>query len=268
MSTTDQTEDSTDELSPPPATAGWERFSDDDSTICTYWRKGSTHVSGAYTCLTLSESRAGNLSLHVTNYDEFGNRKSGHQITQRRRKHKNWIWDLATDHMKEYPAAEGFDERPALPTKVGPWTATSTEYRLTRWEHNSEPIALELTQSGRRSGHSFSTRYFDIVYQSTDGEPWTVATDIPSTSAYQIATHILETIEAPVTTLSDTTEHLRELDGIGSVRGRILVALGVTTKKAVRAATRAEAGDCPHPVNRHHSRAVAKRTTEATLSTD
>jgi hypothetical protein len=261
-----------DELSPPPATNGWQQFEvpADETGIVEYWRKGSTHVAATYECVRVSQSYDEMIRVTSIAYDRFGNQKSQTSHTKRDPEQVDWAWDAVTKVMDRHCGQGDITTRPSKPETIGNWELVVNEYDHYGWEHTDFPATIEFVESEMKSGYAASTRFFTLKYDGVGDAEWDIAEDILLTEAFEIVVHACSTLTRPVVGHQNRLDRLSELSGIGPSRSRKLVSLGVTGKQDIQNcenASNTDRRDNPtHPVNRFHTEAVTKRITSATLT--
>lgn len=245
----------------PASHAGWVQVEPHDSNLLEYWRRGSTHIAGQYERLSVSELRDGDLRLHQQGFDQFGHPLSGQTLSQQPPRRIDWIWKQARKKMDERPSLGKFDSKPEIPPQVGSWDLISLKHegdaQDVRWELGFGEATLILEELRIESYYSHTKRPHELRYQEPDADPAVVVSEVPRTSAFEIAVNTMRQLPEPVSRLHDHREQLQSVKGIGPAKSASFLRLGVTSVSELED----HLGD-ESPVNHHHSTAVGKLLTE------
>lgn len=246
----------------PDTVAGWEQVEPEhDSTLVEYWRRGSTHIVGKYEQMAIRELRDGTLRLIQTTYDQFRHQLTSRTLAERSPDEFNRVWNQARDRMDEYPATEPFDSRPALPNEVGNWVLTSRKHegdaRTTRWELDFGVAELVVEETRVESYYSHTKRVHRVEYREPPALDHEIVSEIPRTSAYEIAINTLQTIPRPVSELQAELDDLQSIKGVGPAKSKGLMLLGIRSPEDLSNHVENDT-----PLNSHHSEAVDKLLTE------
>ena len=245
----------------PTSHAGWVQVEPHESNLLEYWRRGSTHIAGQYERLSVSELRDGDLRLYQQSFNQFGHPFSGQTLSQQPPDRIDWVWKRAREKMDERPALGEFDRKPEIPPQVGSWDLVSLKHegdaQDVRWELGFGEATLILEELRIESYYSHTKRPHELRYQEPDADPEVVVSEVPRTSAFEIAVNTMSQLPEPVSRLHDRREQLQTIKGIGPAKSASFLRLGVTSVPALRD----HLGD-DSPVNHHHSTAIDKLLTE------
>ncbi|MHC3381754.1 hypothetical protein [Haloarcula sp. H-GB5] len=159
--------------------------------------------------------------------------------------------------MEEWPALGEFDSKPEIPSQVGSWNLISLKHEGNaqdlRWEIGFGEATLILEELRIESYYSHTKRPHELRYQEPNADPEVIVSEVPQTSAFEIAVNTMYQLPEPVNRLHDHREQLQKVKGIGPAKSASLLRLGITSISALKG----HFGDDP-PVNHHHSVAVNK----------
>lgn len=253
---------------------GWHREpgEEDDRYLRSYWRRGSSHVAGVAEQLYLHRGRnTVNLSRAV--YDQFRHVLSTQTLTTQDTVNE-WVVQRLKRHTEKHPGGNKYSGPPTFPDRVGEWTAiTRQNYNradATRWvfdpQHafdqtgdygkledvtSLEPAdhaILSLRETEIEHHYSYSRRHWDVNYADPAVGSREIATDVPRTGAFELATNTLRSLHAPVSGMESERERLKGVPGIGPAKAVGFCLLGITAPAQIRQQINA---DRP-PVNHHH----------------
>lgn len=245
----------------PKSEAGWVQTEPHDSNLLEYWRRGSTHIAGEYERLSVSELHDGELRLFLQRFNQFGHPLSGQTVSQQSPDHLDWIWRQAQEKMQKRPPLGEFDGKPEIPREVGAWDLVSLKHeqrdQTVRWELGFGEAELALEELRIESHYSHTKRPHELRYVEPDSDPVVVVSEVPRTSAFELAVNSMDGLPEPVSQLSSQQQQLQEVTGIGPAKSAAFLRLGVNSMARLAS----HLGE-NSPVNHHHSVAVEKLLTE------
>ncbi|ERJ07435.1 hypothetical protein HLRTI_000477 [Halorhabdus tiamatea SARL4B] len=252
---------------------GWHREMTQDRALVEYWKRGSTHINGAFEQIAVTERHDGELSCAKHAFDQFRHSITTTTLTRQSPERADWIATRIRRETDRYPGDDGYTEPPTFPERIGVWSAVSRQHfdgaDATRWvfdpdyelvgdptdgpwdpdgDEAEEAARLELRETSIEAHYSYSRRYYDIAYQDAEIGPRTIAKELPRTSAFEIAENTLSTLSAPVSHLEGKRDRLTEIPGIGPAKSADFLLLGLTTPAAIAACLEDESSEvnCRH----------------------
>jgi len=246
----------------PEEVSGWEKHSRNPSeTLFEYWKKGSTHIVGAYEQIVAKQLRDGDIRVTKRTYDQFNHLLNTRNLIEKSPDDAQRLWRTARDRMTEFPGNEPFDSPPEMPKAIGEWELVSESHEepleMTTWERPFGSAELVVEQTDIVAHYSHTKRPHQIRYREPDTEAETVVDDVPRTSAFETAMNSLNALTAPVSKMTPQQDALESVKGIGPAKSRQFLLLGITNPDDLRAHLEAESPQ----VNHHHDEAVEKLLT-------
>jgi len=237
---------------------GWHRLNHDDVAL-EYWRSGSTHVSGRYEQLAVTETTDGRYTLSKTVYNQFNHVITSNQIIRGKKPaDAGFLWNRMKSRMGEFQGGEEFDGPPELPGTVGGWVLTERRYEgdnrdAVRWENQYATVTveeMEIKDLYCRTKREFAVRY------ETPEETENLVQEVPRTAAFEVAEYIMRQLKKPARDLVDLRTELASLTDIGPQRSLRLLRLGILDERDL-----AMCVSGTHLCNYHHTEEVQKVAT-------
>jgi predicted flap endonuclease-1-like 5' DNA nuclease len=218
----------------PEEVCGWERYSrNPGETLFEYWKKGSTHIVGAYEQIVAKQLREGDIRVTKRTYDQFNHLLNTRNLIEKSPEDTRRLWRTAKERMNEFPSNEPFDNPPKMPEAIGKWELVSERHEkpleMTTWERPFGTAELTVEQVNVIAHYSHTKRPHQIRYREPDTDAENVVDDVPRTSAFEIARNSLNALSAPVIEMTHQQEALESVKGIGPAKSRQLLLLGITT---------------------------------------
>jgi hypothetical protein len=238
---------------------GWHRLERDNVDL-EYWRSGSTHVSGAYEQLAVTQASDGTYTLSETVYDRFNHTVSSKQLIRGQKpENAGFLWSRLKKRMDEFGGGPDFDGPPALPETVGEWELAERRYEgdnrdAVRWKNEYAAVVVEEVKI--KDLYCRTKRKFTVRYE-TENQNENLVKKVPRTAAFEIAVFIMEHLKSPAKALEHQRARLTDLVDIGPQRSLRLLRLGVLDEDDL-----AKNIDGTHPCNYHHTEAVQKIVTD------
>jgi hypothetical protein len=226
---------------------GWIQLDVDlDEQEARYARKGATHVSGAYTRITIAggtcrRTDRSRWRVIKESFDKWGDRQSStHWDTTDSDPEEAFerAWGNATRKMDRHDPPEAFDEWPSLPDEVGNWTLETDEFKASQWvAPNGEAITVNRTDiEGRYAGH---TRLYSATWTAPDdyegAGPARVefVTDGLHAGTVDTALAAMEANPHGLTN-SDAAAVLPNLHGVGPAKTRAFQLAGIRSQSVLK----------------------------------
>jgi predicted flap endonuclease-1-like 5' DNA nuclease len=246
----------------PDEVSGWRKYSrNPGETLFEYWKKGSTHIVGAYEQIVAKQLRDGEIRVTKRTYDQFSHLLNTRNLIEKSPDDTHRLWRTAKERMEEFPGSEAFDEPPKLPDAIGEWELVSESHEepleVTTWERPFGTAELDVEQTDVVAHYSHTKRPHQIRYREPDTDAEIVVDGVPRTSAFEMAINSLNALTAPVSEMVPQQDTLESVKGIGPAKSRQFILLGITSPEDLRSYLES---DSP-PVNHHHDEAIKKLLT-------
>lgn len=246
----------------PVEVRGWVRYSrNPDKNHFEYWKKGSTHIVGAYERVVAKSLRDDEIRVAKHTYDQFNNLLNTRTLAEKSAEDTDRLWRTAKDRMEKYPATESFDSPPEMPTSVGMWDLVSESHEQnlgeTVWERPFGEAEFIAEQTDMIAHYSHTERPHQIRYREPDTDPEIVVDGIPRTSAFEIAINSLRALTAPLSEMEAQHDALQSVKGIGPAKSRQFILLGIRVPTDLKTYLNEESS----LVNHHHENAIEKLLT-------
>lgn len=246
----------------PVEVCGWVQYNQNpEDSHFEFWKKGSTHIVGAYEKIVAKSLRDDEIRVANHTYDQFNHLLNTRTLAEKSVENTDRLWGTAKERMEKYPTSEPFDSPPEMPTKIGAWELVSESHEEslgeTVWERPFGEAQFTVEQTNVIAHYSHTERPHQIRYREPDTDAEVVVDDIPRTSAFEIAINSLHALTAPLSEMGAQHDALQSVKGIGPAKSRQLILLGIRTPSDLKT----HLSDESSQVNHHHGNAIEKLLT-------